>query len=67
MRSWIHGRLTLTLENIYCFCLVAHSCPTLCDSVDYSTPGFSVLELSQARILEWIAISYLGGSSQPGD
>ena len=67
MRSWIHWRLTLTLENICCCSLVAHSCPTLCDSMHCSAPGFSVHEVSQARILKWIAISYLRGSSQPGD
>ena len=32
------------------------SCPTLCDPVDCSPPGFFVLEILQARILEWAAI-----------
>ena len=32
--------------------LVAQSCPTLCDLVDYSLPGSSVLGLLQAKILE---------------
>ena len=39
-------------------CLVAQSCPTLCDPVDYSLPVFSVHGISQARILEWVAISF---------
>ena len=43
--------------------LVAQSCPTLCDPVDYSPPGSSVHGISQARILEWVAISSSRGSS----
>ena len=35
--------------------------------MDYSLPGSSVHEISQARILEWVAISYSRGSSQPRD
>ena len=38
--------------------LVAQSCPTLCDPTDYSPPGFSVHGILQARILEWVAISF---------
>ena len=40
---------------------------TLCDPVDCSPPGSSVHEILQARILEWVAISYSRGSSQPRD
>ena len=36
----------------------AHSCPTLCDPMNCSLPGSSVHEIFQARILEWVAISY---------
>ena len=46
---------------------VAQSCPTLCDPVDCSPPGSSVHGILQARILEWVAISYSRGSSQPRD
>ena len=46
-------------------CVCAQSCPTLCDSTDNSLPGSSVLEILQARILEWVAISFSRGSSQP--
>ena len=42
-------------------------CPTLCDPGDYSLPGFSVHGIFQARILEWMAISFSRGSSQPRD
>ena len=41
--------------------LVAQSCPTLCNSVDCSLPGSSVLGIFQARILEWVAISFSKG------
>ena len=34
------------------------SCPTLCDPIDGSAPGSSVLGVLQARILEWVAISF---------
>ena len=43
--------------------IVTKSCPTLCDSLDYSWPGSSVHEILQARILEWVAISFSRGSS----
>ena len=46
---------------------VAQSCPTLCNPVDCSLPGFSVHGILQARILEWAAISFFRGSSQPRD
>ena len=42
---------------------VAQSCPTLCDPVDCNLLGFSVHGILQARILEWIAISFSRGSS----
>ena len=44
-------------------CLVIQSCLTLCDPMKCSSPGSSVLGISQARILEWGAISYSRGSS----
>ena len=43
------------------------SCPTLWDPVDPSPPGSSVREILQARILEWVAIPFSGGSSWPRD
>ena len=47
--------------------LVAWSCLTLCDPVDCSPPGSSVHGVLQARILEWVAIPFSRGSSQPRD
>ena len=41
------------------------SCLTLCDPMDCSLPSFSVHGVFQARILEWVAISFSRGSSQP--
>ena len=55
----------------FCLCrktvLVAQSCLTLCDPMDCSPPGFSVLGSLQARMPEWFAISVSGGSSWPRD
>ena len=42
---------------------VVQLCPTLCDPVDYSPAGSSVRGILQARILEWVAISFCRGSS----
>ena len=46
---------------------VAQSCPTLCDPRDCSLPGSYVHGIFQARILEWVAISFSRGSSRPRD
>ena len=46
---------------------VAQSCPTLCDPVDCSPPGSSVLGILQPRILEWVAIPFSRGPSRPQD
>ena len=40
------------------FSSVTQSCPTFCDPMDCSPPDFSVHAILQARILEWIAISF---------
>ena len=53
-----------------CVCACAqstHSCLTLCDPVDCSLPGCSVHGIFQAGILQWVAISYSRGFSQPRD
>ena len=41
---------------------VAQLCPTLCDPMDYTVHG-----ILQARILEWVAVPFSKGSSQPRD
>ena len=42
------------------------SCLTLYDPMDCSPPGSSVHGILQARILEWVAIPFSRGSSNPG-
>ena len=46
---------------------VSQSCPTLCDHMDCSLPGVSIHGIFQARVLEWVAISFSRASSQPRD
>ena len=45
---------------------VVQPCPTLCDPVDCTPPGSSVHGILQARILEWIAISFSRDLPNPG-
>ena len=40
---------------------VAQSCPTLCDPMDCSLPGFSVHGILQERVLEWGAVAFSKG------
>ena len=42
-------------------------CPNLCNPMDYSPPASSVHGISQARILEWVAMPSSRGSSWPKD
>ena len=53
----------LRLSPIVCVCSSAQSC----NPMDYSPPGSSVHGILQARILEWVGISFSRGSSQPKD
>ena len=50
-----------------CAWVCAQSYPTLCDSMDCSLTGSSAHAISQARILEWVAIFFSRGSCQPRD
>ena len=45
---------------------VAQLCPTLCDPLDCSLSGSSLHEILQARVLEWVAISFSRGFPDPG-
>ena len=56
IQGWIKG---LYLPG----CLVAKLCLTFCDPVDWRLPGSSVHGIFQARVLEWVAISFSRGSS----
>ena len=44
---------------------VAQLCLTLCDPVDCSPPGYSIHRVFQARVLDWVAISFSRGSFRP--
>ena len=45
--------------HFMCMCmLVIHLCLSLCDPMDYSPPGSSIHGISQARIMEWVAIAF---------
>ena len=60
--------LCTMLNNPMCaMCLVVQSCLTLCDPMNCSPSGSLVHGLFQAWILEWVAISFSRGSSQPRD
>ena len=60
----IHTQTYIYVYVSVCVCVkLLQLCPTLCDSMDYSPPGSSVLGISQARIPEWVAISSSRGSS----
>ena len=51
----------------FSFIFCPQSCQTLCDPMDCSLPGSSLHGILQARVLEWVAISFSRGSSQPRD
>ena len=61
-------------NRIVCVCVCARvcvwlvqSCTPLCDPMDWSSPGSSVCGILQAKILEWVAISFSKGSFWPRD
>ena len=61
--QWVKSSLFYT--GFWVLGEVAQLCPTLCDPMDYSPPGSSIHGILQARILEWVAISFSRGSSWP--
>ena len=46
--------------------LATQLCLTLCDPMDCSLPGFFVHGIFQARVLEWVAISFSRDLPDPG-
>ena len=74
--TWNLGAIiVVTLGKVMAWCRgmergseseVAQSCLTLCDPVDCSLPGSSVHGILQARVLEWVAISFSSDLSDPG-
>ena len=61
----VGGPTLMTHLNLVC--VHAPLCPTLCYPKDCSLPGSFVLGIIQARTLDWVAMSFLRGSSQPRD
>ena len=57
----------LSTDYVLCVCVSCSNGPALCDPMNYSPPSSSIHGISQARILEWVAISFSRGSSQPRD
>ena len=48
------------------FSSVTQLCPAICNPMDYSTPAFPVHGIFQARILEWLALSFSRDLPNPG-
>ena len=63
---WLTLLIHTLLMQILHACWVAQSCLTLCDPVDCSPPGSSVLGILQARILEWVAMPSSRDLPHPG-
>ena len=63
--SWAHRELWRKDE--WQVSDITQLCPTLCDPMDCSLPGSSVQGIFQARVLEWVDISFSRGSSRPRD
>ena len=60
------GAWWLSQDHNLCVCAQSlQSCPILCDPIDYSPPDSFFHSILQAIILEWVAISFSGGSSWP--
>ena len=66
-KAWCYILITISREVKWSESEVAQSCLTVCDPMDCSLPGSSVHGIFQAIVLEWIAISFSRGSSQPRD
>ena len=56
-----------SITCVLCCAQLLQLCLTLCSPLDYSPPGSSVHGILQARMLEWVAMPFSRGSSQPRD
>ena len=66
--EWLNYKVLMHSKGNYIQYLVIHNtaaaakslqpCPTLCNPIDGGPPGYPVPGILQARILEWIAISF---------
>ena len=61
------ARIVVTKYHKWAEGEVSQSCPTLCNPTDCSLPGSFIHRIFQARVLEWVAISFSRGSSRPRD
>ena len=66
-RQTLYRLSYLYLVVISITCVHAQLCLTFCEPMNCSPPGSSLHRIHQARILEWVAICYSRGSSQPRD
>ena len=73
-KFWKRWEFQTTLPASWQICVqvnkereIAQACPTLWDPMGFSVPGSSVPGIFQARVLEWVAISFSRDSSQPRD
>ena len=64
---FLHARASLSISNARVSAKSLQSCPTLCDPIGCSPLGSPVHRISQARILESVAMPSSTGSSQPRD
>ena len=67
MISWAGGYEAVRMPVSQKGKVKVKSSPTLCDPMDYGPPDSSVCGILQARVLEWVAISFSRRSSQPRD
>ena len=56
--TMLHGEPYIRLHIAAAAAKSLQSCPTLCDPIDGSPPGFPIPGILQARTLEWVAISF---------
>ena len=72
-RPWLGFSLYMAIppsDSLHTLVIVAYSlshAQFFCNPMDYSLPGSSVCGISQARILEWVAIAFSRGSSRLRD
>ena len=64
---WSHFKVLSYTLAVCCVCMCAELYLSFWDPMDYSLPSSSLHGISQTRILEWGAISFSRGSSQPRD
>ena len=61
--AYLYNGILFSHEKVLIYAAAAaakslQSCPTLCDPIDSSPAGFPIPGILQARVLEWVAISF---------